>query len=91
MDKTAAASLMQELLKEHPELLQDFTGNSSLPPPVPATVTIRTSKDLLERADSLVPKFKDTRKIPFRGQKLTRSDVFRAALEKGVKELEKLV
>ena len=91
MDKTAASTLVQELLKEHPDLLHSFIGADTRPESVPVTVTIRASKELLERANLLLPKFIGTRKIPFRGKKLSRSDVLRAALERGVRELEKLV
>ena len=91
MDKNAATALIQALLDEHPELLQYFTGDGTKPPAVPATITIRTSEELLERADSLAAKFRGTRRIPYRGRKLSRSDVIRAALEKGVRELEAMV
>jgi metal-responsive CopG/Arc/MetJ family transcriptional regulator len=45
---------------------------------------------LMERVDALVQKLSGTKHLKHRG-KLSRSEVIRGALERGVAELEKLV
>jgi len=92
MDKDTAQKLLQELLREHPELLQD-TKQKPLSPAERKTVstTVRTTEAVMIRVDELVDKLQGTSLIDYRGSKLNRSDVIRTALERGVKELENLV
>ena len=91
MDKDTARKVLQELLREHPELLED-TAQKPLSPAErkPVSTTVRTTEAVMERIDALVDRLQGTNLIDYRGNKLNRSDVIRTALEKGVKELEKL-
>jgi hypothetical protein len=91
MDKTAAKTLLQEILKEHPDLLAK--EDKPLTPEERKTIstTVRTTEAVSIRIDALVDKLQGTALIDYRGNKLNRSDVIRAALEKGVRELEKLI
>lgn len=92
MDKVTANALLQEILKEHPELLAK-KEDRPLTPEEKKTVstTVRTTQAVSNRIDALTEKLQGTTLIDYRGEKLNRSDVIRNALEKGVTELEKLL
>ena len=92
MDKSTANALLQEILKEHPELLAK-KEDRTLTPEERKTVstTVRTTQVVSNRIDALVDKLQGTTLIDYKGNQLNRSDVIRAALEKGVTEIEKLI
>ena len=92
MDKDTAKKVLQELLREHPELLED-TAQKPLSPAErkPVSTTVRTTEAVMTRIDALVDRLQGTNLIDYRGNQLNRSDVIRTALEKGVNELEKLL
>jgi hypothetical protein len=92
MDKSTANALLQEILREHPELLE-ATESKPLSPEERKTIstTVRTTQAVSNRIDALAEKLQGTALIDYKGNQLNRSDVIRAALEKGVTELEKLI
>lgn len=91
MDKSAAQTLLAELLREHPDLRDQIAQPPRLSPAEkkPVATTIRTTQSIMDRIGELVQKLDGTPHIDYRG-KLSQSDVIRAALEKGVRELERL-
>ena len=87
MDKEASRKVLKAVLQEHPELLNELVPESQLKAVV---TTIRTTEALMGRIDILVRQLNGTKHLKHRG-KLSRSEVIRGALERGVAELEKLV
>ena len=89
MDKEASRKVLKAILQEHPELLNELV-------PAPESqlkaivTTIRTTEALMERVKALVRQLNGTNHLKYKG-KLSRADVIRGALERGVAELEKLV
>jgi predicted DNA-binding protein len=89
MDKEASRNVLKAVLQEHPELLNELVPDRESGLKAVVT-TIRTTEVLMERVDALVQKLSGTKHLKHRG-KLSRSEVIRGALERGVAELEKLV
>lgn len=90
MDKEASRKLLEAVLAEHPELLKELmpARESELKTVI---TTVRTTEGLMERIDALVQKLSGTTYLDYKGNKLSRSDVIRGALERGVAELEQRV
>lgn len=89
VDKEASRNVLKAVLQEHPELLNELVPDRESELKVIVT-TIRTTEALMKQIDALVRKLNGTKHLKYRG-KLSRSDVIRGALERGVAELEKLV
>lgn len=89
MDKEASRNVLKAVLQEHPELLNELVPaqESQLKAIV---ITLRTTEALMERIDALVRKLSGTNYLKQKG-KLSRAEVIRRALERGVAELEKWV
>lgn len=91
MDKKASRNVLKAVLQEYPELLNELVPPTREPELKAIVTTIRTTEALMERIDALVLKLSGTNYLDYKGNKLSRSDVIRGALERGVAELEQLV
>jgi len=89
MDKEASRKVLKAVLQEHPELLNELMPDRESGLKAVVT-TIRTTEVLMKRVEALVRKLNGTNHLKYKG-KLSRAEVIRGALERGVAELEKLV
>ena len=91
MDRETSKNILRAVLKEYPDLMNEYSEKSSLDKSGKTVVTtIRITESMKNRVEKLTRELK-TNHLDYKGNKPSRSDIIREALERGIENLEKLL